>query len=283
MRKAIYILVILSVLLVSGCVGQGGTSSNGNDSTSATPNDQNSASVIPNNQNPGENEIQNTNPVYFSLEYYHPIAIVNEPYSDSYSSQYDPSGGNPPYHFQLDSGTGFPPMGLTLNPDGTITGTPTAVGNVSFRVCAVDQSGTQACDNTYIDVRDVYATFDSISCTQTMGDNGVVAGYLITASGTAKGDKYMSLQYTDDVFDQESSDNGIGYVSTQEQGSTCGGWDDSAMARCNNNVGDASSISWTFIFRTFLNTGASRTLNAKVAMYNGNQHTKFVEKQFTCP
>ena len=273
MQKVIYIFIILSVLLVSGCTSQPG-GGNGNENVS----------VIPNGQSPGGNQVQDTNPVYFSLEYKHPLAIVNEPYSDSYvSNQYNPSGGNPPYHFQMDSGSGFPPMGLTLNPDGTITGTPTVVGNTSFRVCAVDQSGTQACDDTYIDVRDVYATFDSVSCVQTMGDNGVVAGYLITASGTAKGDEYMSLQYSDDVFDKENSDNGIGYVSTQEEGSTCGGWDGSGMATCNNNVGDSSTISWKFIFKTFLNTGAPRTLTARVAMYNGKPITKIIEKQVTCP
>jgi hypothetical protein len=259
MRKAIHIFVVLSVLLVSGCTSQ------------------------PSVGNGDQYQVQNTNPVYFSLGYaVPPYAVVNEPYSHSYSDQFNPSGGNPPYHFQLDSGTGFPPMGLALNPDGTVTGTPTVVGNVSFRVCAVDQSGTQACDDTYIDVKDVYATFDSVSCARWMEDNGIVAGYLVTATGTAKGDQYMSLRYSDTVFDLANTDHGIGYVSTQEKGSTCDGWDGSAMGTCWNDVGDGSAISWTFIFKTFLHSD-TRTFNARVAMYSGNQITKSIEKQVTCP
>lgn len=259
MRKAVCIFVVLAAILVSGCTSQPSVGSG------------------------DDYQIQNTNPVYFSLGYATPpYALVNEPYSHSYTGQYNPSGGNPPYHFQLDSGTGFPPMGLTLNPDGTVTGTPTVVGNASFRVCAVDQSGTQSCDNTYIDVRDVYATFDSVSCVQWMADTSIVTGYLVTAKGTAKGDKYMSLRYSDTVFDLANTDHGIGYVSTQEKGSTCGGWDGSAMASCFNNVGDGSTISWTFIFKTFLHTG-TRTFTARAAMYDGNRNTKPIEKQVTCP
>lgn len=57
----------------------------------------------------------------------------------------NPSGGQPPYHFQLGSGTGFPPLGVTLNQNGTLTGTPTAAGSSTFSVCAVDLAGRSAC------------------------------------------------------------------------------------------------------------------------------------------
>lgn len=57
----------------------------------------------------------------------------------------NPTGGKPPYHFQLDSGSGFPPMGLSLNLNGMLTGTPTIADERSFSVCAVDLSGNQDC------------------------------------------------------------------------------------------------------------------------------------------
>ncbi len=54
----------------------------------------------------------------------------------------NPVGGNPPYHFQLASGTGFPPMGLVLSPNGILSGTVTSnAGTYCFGVDAVDLSG----------------------------------------------------------------------------------------------------------------------------------------------
>jgi hypothetical protein len=53
-------------------------------------------------------------------------------------------GGNPPYYFVLDSG-GFPPMGLFLDKNGVLRGTPRSTMASSFQVCAVDQSANQSC------------------------------------------------------------------------------------------------------------------------------------------
>ena len=64
----------------------------------------------------------------------------------------NPSGGSYPYHFVLGSGVGFPPMGLTLNPNGLITGTPTSEGTYEFEVCAVDLGGNQDCDTASITI-----------------------------------------------------------------------------------------------------------------------------------
>ncbi len=61
-----------------------------------------------------------------------------------------PSGGHPPYHFQLESG--FPPFGLTLNLNGILNGTPTAEGTRDFKVCAVDLDGQSMCAPVKIEV-----------------------------------------------------------------------------------------------------------------------------------
>ncbi len=65
----------------------------------------------------------------------------------------NPSNGHYPYHFTLDSGRGFPPMGLTLGLNGLLTGTPSAIGNNTFGVCAVDLDGKQACVNVTLVVK----------------------------------------------------------------------------------------------------------------------------------
>jgi hypothetical protein len=57
----------------------------------------------------------------------------------------NPTGGVPPYHFQLDTLGGFPPFGLSLGLNGTLNGTPTTVDDRTFAVCAVDQVGTNVC------------------------------------------------------------------------------------------------------------------------------------------
>lgn len=59
------------------------------------------------------------------------------------------SGGNPPYSFQLDSGS-FPPLGMHLGLNGLLYGTPAPPplgGYKPFRVCAVDMGGTSACND----------------------------------------------------------------------------------------------------------------------------------------
>jgi hypothetical protein len=55
-----------------------------------------------------------------------------------------PRGGAPPYHFQLESGVGFPPIGIVLGASGVLTGTPSVAGTSTFRVVAVDLGGTSA-------------------------------------------------------------------------------------------------------------------------------------------
>jgi len=62
------------------------------------------------------------------------------------------SGGNPPYHFTLDTGIGFPPFGISLNLNGMLTGVPTALGLRTFGICAVDQSANQVCTTVKLTV-----------------------------------------------------------------------------------------------------------------------------------
>lgn len=49
------------------------------------------------------------------------------------------------YTYYLGSGVGFPPMGLTLDINGVLKGTPTAQGTSKFQVCVKDVGGKSAC------------------------------------------------------------------------------------------------------------------------------------------
>jgi hypothetical protein len=135
----------------------------------------------------------------------------------------DPSGGQPPYHFSLDSGTGFPPAGLTLAQNGVLSGTPSAVGIRKFGVCAIDQAGSQKCGTVTMTVNpaqqvappkaacglDAYAnttwsgTFHSIgedghtlttgSFTFTFGATDQYCGGVSVVSGTLTGSGLSSM------------------------------------------------------------------------------------------
>jgi hypothetical protein len=55
------------------------------------------------------------------------------------------SGGNPPYHFQLDTMGGFPPMGMWVDLNGVLRGKPKGNRGARFKVCAVDLGGRSDC------------------------------------------------------------------------------------------------------------------------------------------
>ena len=54
----------------------------------------------------------------------------------AYSQVVTAVGGNAPYTFSVSSGS--LPAGLSLDPDGTISGTPTASGSPTFQIQATD-------------------------------------------------------------------------------------------------------------------------------------------------
>ncbi len=82
-----------------------------------------------------------------------PAACPGSPYYASVVTATTPSGGNGgPYHFELGTMGGFPPLGIILAPDGVLSGTVT--GKTSkFTTCAVDTAGNSSCKPTSIIVR----------------------------------------------------------------------------------------------------------------------------------
>ena len=62
-------------------------------------------------------------------------------------------GGIPPYYFTTGSfASGTPPMGMTVNLKGVLTGTPSRAGRYTFSVCVVDLVGASDCGSTTVTV-----------------------------------------------------------------------------------------------------------------------------------
>jgi hypothetical protein len=82
-----------------------------------------------------------------------PTASIGKAYSGSALKSI--SGGTGSYHYQTGAfTTGTPPLGMILNSNGTLTGTPKTTGRYTFEVCAADASGdlTATCAPTAITV-----------------------------------------------------------------------------------------------------------------------------------
>jgi hypothetical protein len=74
------------------------------------------------------------------------------PCGEQSSSTGQVSGGNPPYHFQWETGS-FPPLGMHVGMNGLLYGTPAPPplgGYKPFTVCAVDTSANPDCHEVQI-------------------------------------------------------------------------------------------------------------------------------------
>lgn len=165
-----------------------------------------------------------TTTITFTVPEEIPTATVGEPYSYSFTQETNPTGGNPPYSFMLGSGVGFPPLGLTLDVNGELSGTPTAAGTRTFEVCVKDLGGNQSCRKTSLTVKapEVWkGTFEitgqedqkpiGVIFTQEYRISGeftfkILSDGTIEGSGTAQG-KYTSSQTSGsgDRYEAEAS------------------------------------------------------------------------------
>jgi hypothetical protein len=97
-------------------------------------------------------------------------------------------GGNPPYHFTLGSG-GFPPMGLVMDNNGVLRGTPRGTTASTFRVCAVDQSANQSCQRITLQPQPANANTgaDGNPSVEQGGKSGMNPALLILGGAAALG------------------------------------------------------------------------------------------------
>ena len=106
--------------------------------------------------------------------------LPNGSVGQSYSQTLVAANGAPPY--QWTAGAGVPP-GLTLNPSsGSITGTPTTLGNYSFQVTVTDSANNTATSNFALTITAPSLTITTISPLFN-GTVGVAYSQTLTASG----------------------------------------------------------------------------------------------------
>jgi hypothetical protein len=203
---------------------------------------------------------------------------VGTPFSATYTGR----KGQPPYHFQLDSGVGFPPHGVVLDANGKLSGTPTARGTSHFRVCVVDVSGTQNCADATMVVAAALPppvapppppaevtpkfVYTAASCVLTSND-GQTKVFTITASGTVTGPvgTYFQLPYINGFFSQRT------YTGQWGGGGQSG----------SRGANDPETSNWTFndVER---NTQTSTSVDATVTL-GGQAGQEWVTKDINCP
>lgn len=134
MNKARIVVVLAGLVLVLGACGRAPSSGTG---LGASPTPLESASASP---SAAPTPLTIPGPTF-------PIAEVGLAYAPL---TINASGGNAPYVWRVSDGT--LPGGMTLSPEGVISGTPTAAGNTSFTLEVTDASMATANLSGSIDV-----------------------------------------------------------------------------------------------------------------------------------
>jgi hypothetical protein len=104
------------------------------------------------------------------------------------------SGGNPPYHFQLDTMGGFPPMGMWVDLNGVLRGKPSGPRGATFRVCAVDLSERSSCKYVTVPDPKPAATFEAASPAKKSGGNAGKAAVIILGGAALAGAAVYAVQ-----------------------------------------------------------------------------------------
>jgi len=122
-----------------------------------------------------------------------PASLINATVGTNYSQSLTASGGTPSYSFNIT--LGLPPSGLTLAPDGTLSGTPTTAGDFNFTAQATDAQSFTGTHNYSIHVTAIapgaptgaaatpgpeQATVSFVAPTNTGG--APITGYTVTSS-----------------------------------------------------------------------------------------------------
>lgn len=174
-----------------------------------------------------------------------------------------PESGNPavnpvggaggPYHFQLDSGYGFPPTGISLNLNGLLTGTPAATGTNNFRVCAVDLGGNQACQSVTLTVSEAASGGDGgggnpqpVGTAWTLSVEVSGDGRIWSSDGAINCPTRCTATY-DDATPSPILTASSGYVSWGGSASTClSGYGNSCQPGIVGTAGQTYTVTATF-------------------------------------
>lgn len=151
--------------------------------------------------------------------------IKNSPYEIDFAPELIPmlnpdwKGERNGYTFYLESGKGFPPMGMILGTDGIVRGTPTIVGRSTFVVCVKDVGGNSKCVNAIFIVEENEETYvPPISrCPSTSHETSTPCGTNQTG-GAGVGGVYVPL---DCPCPSDTYDYGYNVVIEDVQYKTC--------------------------------------------------------------
>jgi len=125
---------------------------------------------------------------------------LNGKVGEYFTHYFSATGGLPPYHYQLETGWGFPPQGVILDTNGKLSGTPKIAGSYTFGVSVIDTAGKHNWLTFTLNVQPVEEVVlpepapepepaivpVDVSVTSTSCDDGPGSFYL-TITGTARG------------------------------------------------------------------------------------------------
>lgn len=202
------------------------------------------------------------------------------------SVNYSATGGLPPYHFQLETGTGFPPIGIILDVNGRLSGTPKTAGTSRFGVCVVDTAGTSICKITTMPISpapqapppppepapqppppppppeiEAQISITNTSCAIRERYSDGSSNYWVDVSGTASGPVGTTIR---------EGDNGV----------MCGSWGQYTASICRREIGQPQETQWTFRFSSF-SSGSTDQIYVN-GMRNG-EYPKSVTFPRHCP
>lgn len=115
------------------------------------------------------------------------------------------TGSSAPYSFYLGSGVGFPPMGLKLDINGVLEGTPTGTGTSEFQVCVKDVGGRSVCKTYSMTVAPKTTSTSGKTSTPISTQNTDVV------QGTTRSEKWVGTYNSHNV-----DDFGGGWVCTRD-------------------------------------------------------------------
>jgi hypothetical protein len=201
------------------------------------------------------------------------------------------TGGQEPYSYQSDSyAAGAPPMGMIVDLNGRLTGTPKRAGEYDVGVCVADATRLSKCTQAKVSIKekqapvvDARASINSFSCKFKYKDTYGDKHYELSASGTATAPDGAELQlvFNPGYYTKKSA-------ACPECSTYCGSWDDSRMQSCEREGGSDNTVWEVHVPASQVISGATLeaagyqvTLYARIFM-GGNTITEDVAYA-TCP
>ncbi len=156
-------------------------------------------------------------------------------------------GGVPPYSFYPDTfREGFPPLGMILDSNGVLTGTPRKIGTYNFGACVKDTVSASTCGKTSVEVvAQGAAAVPAIPVAQPPAAQPAPAAAppekpTITASVTCTSNS--EFFYTG-VFSVSVSGPVGTYILNSMYVGECGAWG----KNCKRDSGEPASTSWEYV------------------------------------